>query len=366
MKLLLAAALAIGATRGTASQLVDPSPCEALPREALEQRAQESLLQLLASESGQPVEALRARFEGDPSEYTMDVTGQCGSLALIYGPTRYAPGDGRLFKLADDGSIESERIHILERMHRKRLADIAGKVEQLAALLTDGYAELFEQEDNVRFGPLLPGEGHAAVAVFSIEGFRKSNSHNQYLAVFAHVVNETGELDDPHEPYRLLDVMQIGGKGWRSFLKAPLTIQPGLITLEGLNYAASDALCCPSLPFRTRFRFEDGRLQEVVSDLATTPPEFDLWLKQGWQSARDQNDCIDREFWTPRLRALKPLRVCSHRANIAVTTSDLQGCESGLYLINPASSWMPVNSSTETFQVEQASGNLRFQFCPGE
>ncbi len=366
MKLLLAAALAIGAARGAASQPVDPSPCEALPREALEQRAQDSLLQLLASESGQPVEALRGRFEGDPPEYTMDVTGQCGSLALIYGPTRYAPGDGRLFKLADDGSIESERIHILERMHRKRLADIAGKVEQLAALLTDGYAELVDQEDNVRFGILLPDQGHAAVAVFSLEGFRKSNSHNEYLAVFAHVVNESGELDDPHEPYRLLDVMQIGGKGWRSFPKAPLTIEPGLITLEGLNYAASDALCCPSLPFTTRFRFKDGRLQQEVSDLATTPPELDLWLKEGWQSARDQNDCIGREFWTPRLRALEPLKVCSHRLNLAVTTNQLERCESGRYLINPASSWLPVDSSTETFLLEAESGNVRFEFCHGE
>ncbi len=265
MKLLLAAVLAISASRGAASQAVDPSPCESVPREALEQRAQESLLQLLASESGQPVNELRRRFEGDPPEDTMDVTGQCGSLALIYGPTRYAPGDDRLFKLADDGSIESERIEMLERMHRKRLADIAHKVDQLAALLTDGYAALSEQKDNVGFGSLLPDEGHAAVAVFSLEGFRKSNSHNDYLAVFAHVANETGELDDPHEPYRLLDVMQIGGKGWRSFSKAPLGVEPGLITLEGLTYAKSDPLCCPSIPFTTAFQMQDGRLQELPS-----------------------------------------------------------------------------------------------------
>lgn len=275
VKLLMAAALAISASRGAASQAVDPSPCESLPREALEQRAQESLLQLLASESGQPVEALRARFAGDPPTHTMDVSGQCGSLALIYGPTRHAPGDDRLFKLADDGSIESERMEMLERMHRKRLADIARKVEQLAALLTDGYAELCEQKDNVGFGSLLPDQGHAAVAVFSLEGFRKSNSHNEYLAVFAHVVNETGELDDPHEPYRLLDVTQIGGKGWRSFPNTPVSIEAGVISLEGLKYAESDALCCPSLPFTTRFRFENGRLSELTSALATAEPEVE-------------------------------------------------------------------------------------------
>lgn len=263
MKLLLAAALAIGDSCGAASQAVDPSPCEALTREALEQRAQESLLQLLASESGQPVEALRTQFEGNPSEYTTNVTGQCGSLALIYGPTRYAPGDHRLFKLADDGSIESERIEMMERTRRQHVADIGRKVEQLAALLTDGYAVLGEQQDEVRFGILLPDRGHAAVAVFSLEGFRKSNSHNDYLAVFAHVVNETGELDDPHVPYRLLDVMQIGGKGWRSFSKAPLRIEPGLITMEGLTYAKIDPLCCPSIPFTTAFQMQDGRLQEL-------------------------------------------------------------------------------------------------------
>lgn len=366
MKLLLAAALAIIASRGAASQAVDPSPCESLPREALEQRAQESLLQLLASESGQPVNELRRRFEGDPAEYTIDVTGQCGSLALIYGPTRYAPGDDRMFKLADDGSIESERIEMLERLHRKRLADIARKVEQLAALLTDGYAELCEQKDNVRFGILLPDQGHAAVAVFSLEGFRKSNSHNDYLAVFAHVVNETGELDDPHEPYRLLDVMRIGGKGWRSFTNAPVSIEQGLITLESFDYAPSDALCCPSLPSTTRFRFEDGRLQEMPPVQSRVPPELGFWLKDGWQSARDQDDCIDAEFWTPHLHALQPLKVCTHRLNLAVTTSQREHCESGRYLVNPASSWLPVDSGTETFLLEAESGNVRFEFCSSE
>jgi len=187
VKLLLAAALAISARRGAASQAVDPSPNESL---ALEEPAQGIL-------------------------------------------------------------------------HLQRHALVARMLEQLAVLLSDGYAVLGEQRDGVRFGPLLPDQGHAAVTVLSLEGFRKSNSHNDYRAVFAHVVNEAGELDDPHEPYRLLDVMQIGGKGWRSFSEAPLSIEPGLITLEGLTYAKSDPLCCPSIPFTTAFQMQDGRLQEL-------------------------------------------------------------------------------------------------------
>jgi hypothetical protein len=199
MKLLLAAALAISASRGAASQAVEPSPNESL---ALEEPAQGIL-------------------------------------------------------------------------HLQRHALIARRLEQLAVLLSDGYAVLGEQRDGVRFGPLLPDQGHTAVAVFSLEGFRKSNSHNDYLAVFAHVVNETGELDDPHEPYRLLDVMQIGGKGWRSFATPPGRVEAGVIRLDGLKYAESDALCCPSLPFTARFRFENGRLSELTSALATAEPEVE-------------------------------------------------------------------------------------------
>jgi hypothetical protein len=61
---------------------------------------------------------------------------------------------------------------------------------------------------------------------------------------------------------------------------------------------------------------------------------------------------IPHEYWTEKIKALKPLRVYTHRANIVVVQTVTRETETGKYIYIPVSSYLP------------RSGDDRFVFTP--
>ena len=54
---------------------------------------------------------------------------------------------------------------------------------------------------------------------------------------------------------------------------------------------------------------------------------------------------IPEQYWTGLIRALKPLRVYTHRANVVVALKVCNYVEEGVYIYIPISSYLPVSGS---------------------
>ncbi|MBN1456928.1 MAG: hypothetical protein JW912_03655, partial [Sedimentisphaerales bacterium] len=52
---------------------------------------------------------------------------------------------------------------------------------------------------------------------------------------------------------------------------------------------------------------------------------------------------IPEQYWSGLIRALKPLRVYTHRSNVVVTLKVHDYIEEGVYISIPISSYLPVN-----------------------
>lgn len=141
---------------------------------------------------------------------------------------------------------------------------MAPQIERLVALLGDSYAKGYPQAAMVQ-AVSLPDGRKLAVAVFTIEAYGGGNNHRQYLALFEDEADESG----PRDHYLLLDVMQIGAKGWRAIPQLQVETRvdassgklqfliPALANLPG------DALNFPSKKTLIRLTF-DRRLTEVA------------------------------------------------------------------------------------------------------
>ena len=135
-------------------------------------------------------------------------------------------------------------------------------VEGLASVLSDGYSSYHPEFTDVAFGQIT-GNGPAdVVALFSVEGFGKSNMHYEYLAVFSAVPVVDPEDSITPKPFRLIAFAQIGGKSIRSFLRDSLRIERDAILVDGKQYSEGDPACCPSVPFSVVFRLRNGVLVE--------------------------------------------------------------------------------------------------------
>ena len=139
---------------------------------------------------------------------------------------------------------------------------IDAEIDRLVALYSDGIAVGYPEYRHVKFAAGREPDGVAAVALFSVEGFHGGNLHEEYLAVFAPV--EAADVDGKQtNPYRLLAVQKIGGRGWRTFDWDTVQIARGVVTLKGKKWKADDPGCCPSAPTTATFRLRDGALAEV-------------------------------------------------------------------------------------------------------
>ena len=136
--------------------------------------------------------------------------------------------------------------------------ELEAALGHLVSLLSDGYAVAYPEYRAIRVGHLFEHEGTDAVALFSIEGFARTNDHNEYLAFFSGV-NPVPEGKAPPKRFQLLAFAQIGGRSWRSFEYESMELGKSEVTVRGNSYGDDDAACCPSVPIRATFRYDPER-----------------------------------------------------------------------------------------------------------
>jgi hypothetical protein len=140
---------------------------------------------------------------------------------------------------------------------------LVAQIERTVQLLRDSYATEYP---DARMVQRTRGQNDEPVTlvVFTIEGFGGGNNHAQYLAAFEAETDREGE---PH--YRLLDVIPIGGKGWRAVeaLNARTTHDPRsqetVFTLDVMENGPDDAMNSPSIKAVVLVKLKKGRLVEV-------------------------------------------------------------------------------------------------------
>ena len=152
------------------------------------------------------------------------------------------------------------------RQHRwlsKIPKPLAGQIERVVELLRDPYAVEYP-DARMTQSTRVQNDGSITLVVFTIEGFGGGNNHTQYLAAFEPA---TGKEHQVH--YRLLDVIPIGGKGWRAVqeLKARTTLDPRsretVFTLDVLNNGPDDAMNSPGAKAVVTVVLKGERLSEV-------------------------------------------------------------------------------------------------------
>lgn len=136
------------------------------------------------------------------------------------------------------------------------------QVQRLSELLRDGYASWYREATETQ--TLQPDAGQTLLLVlFTVEGFGGGNRHTQYLAAF-----EAGEGAGGKPYYMLLDVIAIGGKGWRAIEKLQARAARGrtpgeiVLSLPAKVVGPDDAPNFPGRPASVRLSLRDGRFSE--------------------------------------------------------------------------------------------------------
>jgi hypothetical protein len=137
--------------------------------------------------------------------------------------------------------LDTERSYTLESL----IADVTTTQAQQMGGSYYGRATEIARGD-------IDGDGDSdAAVIYTIEGMTHSNAHVQLLAVL------TKDLGG----WFLFAQESVGGKGWRGVSKPK--IEGRYVTLETLEYADSDAACCPSINGKARFRVDGWAITEV-------------------------------------------------------------------------------------------------------
>jgi hypothetical protein len=144
---------------------------------------------------------------------------------------------------------------------------VVEKLTTLISLLRDGYAHEYKEARGIHIFRTSAGSS-VAVAIFTIEGFADGNNYSQFMAVFATL--GTKLEGQPPRPLSLLDVMAVGGKGWRSVDPKNVLISSRgdeiSINLDTREYAPQDPMCCPSKKSKAVYVIRPhvrGRLKEL-------------------------------------------------------------------------------------------------------
>jgi len=110
--------------------------------------------------------------------------------------------------------------------------------------------------------------------------------------------------------------------------------------------------------------FTFGLLSLAISGHASeTELRPDDLLAPGWRGAPTTDGCIPKRYWRPSLLRLKPGSVCRDHGNLVVTTDSEHGCDTGLYIVLPESSFLPTDAPGRTFKRNGPQGALQFRFC---
>jgi hypothetical protein len=108
----------------------------------------------------------------------------------------------------------------------------------------------------------LDGDGRDDVAVlYTIDGANPGKRSLRYLAAFRR--NAAALEFSAHA--------LVGGRGIREVNRA--TILARTIELETLEYGPLDAVCCPGIPVRSRYRLVDGRLSRLDARSSGARPD---------------------------------------------------------------------------------------------
>ena len=142
---------------------------------------------------------------------------------------------------------------------------LRAQIQRLTELLSDGHAVGYPDATLVQ---RIKRRTHDEIVlvIFTIEGFGGGNNHTQYFAVFTSETNEKGK-----EHFKLVDVMAIGGKGWRGVDKLNaktmenLKTQEIAIVIDALEVSGDDAPNFPSKKITINLVQKAGRLFEQKS-----------------------------------------------------------------------------------------------------
>ena len=136
------------------------------------------------------------------------------------------------------------------------------QIQRLGELLRDSSASWYRESTQVQF--VKPRkEEEMALAVFTVEGFGGGNGHVQYLAAFS--VEGSGST----QHFSLIDVLQVGGKGWRGIQQLNARLSPGpargelRIKLDAMTVGPDDAPNFPSQTSTIELALKAGRLTEL-------------------------------------------------------------------------------------------------------
>jgi hypothetical protein len=139
---------------------------------------------------------------------------------------------------------------------------LLAQVQRLVELLSDGYAVGYSNGTLVQTIKRSV-DNEIALVVFTVEGFGGGNNYSQYLAVFSPEKTENGK-----QHFMLIDVMRIGGGGWRTVknLNAKTTNSPKneeiTIAIDALENTDNGSLNFPSKKITISLALKNGRLNE--------------------------------------------------------------------------------------------------------
>lgn len=138
------------------------------------------------------------------------------------------------------------------------------QVGHLVALIKDSYATGHAELAEVQ--TLKSGSGsQVTLTVFNLEAFGMGNNYRQYLAAFSPSINEKNEVY-----YSLLDVVQIGGDGWRAIEQLNATLVPDLtgkqilIDIPVMVNAPGDSVNAPSRAEVIHLSLGEARPRRIV------------------------------------------------------------------------------------------------------
>lgn len=136
------------------------------------------------------------------------------------------------------------------------------QIQHLVNLLSDGYAVGYPKATIFQTVKTRKNN-EITLAVFTIEGFGGGNNFSQYFAIFSPETTENGK-----QHFMLIDVIPIGGGGWRSIerLNAKTKSDPKadetIITIDALENTDDDSPNFPSKKIAINLILKSGRLNE--------------------------------------------------------------------------------------------------------